>query len=106
MSDMPLNDGRDGKGRFVPGNKGGLGQPAHRRHHLYTAMIAAETVEQVQSVFAIVRKKALEGDTAAMKIYLEYSCGKAPQPITNEDGGEVRFKVIIPGLNKGTIDNG
>jgi hypothetical protein len=76
--------GRDASGRFTKGNRGGPGNPFARQvAEFRKAIIEATTPEKIQAVVAKVEQKALEGDLAAVKIYLAYTVGRptaAPDP--------------------------
>jgi hypothetical protein len=75
---------REASGRFAKGNRGGPGNPFARQvAEFRKAIIEATTPEKIQAVVAKVEVKALEGDLAAVKIYLAYTVGRptaAPDP--------------------------
>ena len=84
---------RDERGRFLPGNPGGPGNPlAARVHEHRQAVIAAVTPEEVQQVFRVLLDKALAGDVVAAKVLLDRLFGRAA--VFEEDTGEVRFEVV------------
>ena len=84
---------RDERGRFLPGNPGGPGNPlAARVHEHRQAVIAAVTPEEVQQVFRVLLDKALAGDVVAAKVLLDRLFGRAT--VFEEDTGEVRFEVV------------
>jgi hypothetical protein len=85
----PALDGRDRLGRFEPGNAIGRGHVVNRKlSELRRVALAAETPEQVAGVIAKLRELAMDGDTAAAKIYVETMIGKPVQgvEITGADG--------------------
>lgn len=71
------NNGRDGRGRFTPGNRGGPGNPyarrtAELRSALYRAIGPDDVAAIIQSLLAAARK----GDVAAAKLVLAYAIGE------------------------------
>jgi len=69
--------GRDGTGRFAPGNAGGPGNPYARQVAEYKkAFLAFVTIEDFGRIVAAMKKKAEEGDVAAAKLILQYLLGR------------------------------
>lgn len=68
---------RNEKGRFVPGNKAGKGNP-YARHigQLRAALMRAVTPLDVQEIIASLVKAAKGGDINAARIILERTLGK------------------------------
>ncbi len=90
-ADGPIPDkgGRDHRGRFAPGNKGGPGNPYARRTALLRqAMLDAVTPEDIQAIVRQLIQKAREGDVAAARLVLAYAIGK-PDKATDPDAVEV-----------------
>ena len=72
---------RDTRGRFVPGNPGGPGNPNVRRLHEYQAAIrAAVTPERLMVLMRQLLKAALEGDVAAARVVLDRVLGRPSNP--------------------------
>lgn len=77
-------EGRDDRGRFAKGNKGGPGNPFMRRAAALRQAFSEAVNESNLGVLAtMLVTRALQGDTAAAKLVLEYTVGKpgaAPNP--------------------------
>ena len=81
--------GRDTKGRFVPGNSGGPGNPFYRRMAAMRKVIAeAVDEDDLKRITAAMKKKAEEGDTAAAKLIFQYAAGK-PEAAADPDRVDV-----------------
>ena len=81
MSDsarLVKRNGRDSKGRFVKGCKGGPGgNPLqHRVLKMKGAVLEAATQAQVKRIIKKLGSMAEDGDVAAAKVYLLYVVGK------------------------------
>jgi hypothetical protein len=71
-------DERDERGRFLPGNPGGPGNPNVRRQAEYAAAVReAVTPERVAALMRRFLKAALEGDVAAARLVFDRVLGKA-----------------------------
>jgi hypothetical protein len=71
---------RDAKGRFLPGNKGGPGRRPLRETKPYEmAFKEAVSPESFKEATEQILKKALEGDTHAYKLVIQYALGKPIQ---------------------------
>src|SRR5947207_113616 len=67
----------ESNGRFAQGNPGGPGNPLNRQIALLrAALLDATTPEMMKNVFQKVYELALEGDLAAIKVFLQYTVGK------------------------------
>jgi hypothetical protein len=78
----PGFDGRDGAGRFAPGNRLAAGNPLAKRMHAHRkALLDSTTPEDVQRVGRRLFDLAVGGDVAAAKVWLEYVVGKPPQAL-------------------------
>lgn len=76
---------RAANGRFKKGNAGGAGNPFGRRlAALREAILRVVTPDVLEKIFAMLEKKASEGDVAATKLLLQYSVGK-PKPMVEPD---------------------
>src|SRR5579871_686306 len=65
-NDSPTPAGRDSRGRFAPGNKGGPGNPYTRRcAALRQAMLDVVTPEDLQAIMRELIDRARQGDIAA-----------------------------------------
>src|SRR5262245_42097594 len=81
----PNRDGRDRRGRFAPGNRGGVGNPFARQvAALRARMLAYCTPERMDMLIEKLFAMAHEGDRAAAKLILSYSLGK-PVHVVNPD---------------------
>jgi hypothetical protein len=82
VTNTPKSSGRDDKGRFTAGNRGGPGNPFARRvAELRSAFIAAATPEDLQRICQRLITMAALGDLAAAKLVLGYLLGKIPEPV-------------------------
>ena len=73
----PGGTGRDAKGRFGKGNRGGPGNPFTRQTaRLRQAALDAVSDDDIRDVIATLKEKAKAGDVAAIKLLLSYSVGK------------------------------
>jgi len=69
---------RDRRGRFLPGNPGGPGNPdAAKLWRLRAAVTAAVTEADVRRVMRTLLRKATGGDMLAAKVFLDRVVGKA-----------------------------
>ena len=77
---------RDTRGRFVPGNPGGPGNPNARRLNEYrSAILQAVSPEMLRALMRRLMKSALEGNPIAARIVLERALGK---PSSAPEGAE------------------
>ena len=75
-------NGRDAKGRFVKGNRGGPGNPFARQVAGFRkALIGAVSKEDMRTLAGVLRDKALGGDVAAIRLLLAYTVGKPVEPV-------------------------
>jgi hypothetical protein len=78
----PHATGRDAKGRFTAGNRGGPGNPfARPAAELRSAFLAAATPEDMQRICQRLITMAALGDLVAAKLVLGYLLGKVPEPV-------------------------
>lgn len=71
------DNGRDDRGRFAEGNRGGPGNPhAKRVAKLRSALLDAVTEDDLQAIIAALVRKAKGGDIMAAKILLDRVLGK------------------------------
>ena len=79
MNDIQHNssDGRDGGGRFAPGNKGGPGNPhAKKVGRLRAALLETVTEEDMKAVAAQLVAMARGGNLPAIKELIERTLGR------------------------------
>lgn len=70
------NGGRDERGRFTAGNRGGTGNPLSKRvNRLRSALLNAVSEADMQSVIAALVEKAKKGDVAACRVLFERVLG-------------------------------
>jgi hypothetical protein len=79
-SKMPTakgNNGRDDRGRFLPGNPGGPGNPlAARVSKLRSALLNAVTEDDVKEIVRKLVSLAKSGDTVAARILFDRVLGR------------------------------
>lgn len=77
MIEGPSTNGRDGRGRFAPGNAGGPGNPHGASvAKLRTALIAAVSEEDIKAIVDGLVTQARSGSVPAAKEVLERVLGK------------------------------
>ena len=77
MHRTPKGNGRDGQGRFAPGNPGGPGNPyVKRAAEIRAAMIEAVSEDDLRAIVRALVKKAKAGDTVAAREVLDRLIGK------------------------------
>jgi hypothetical protein len=82
-------DGRDSRGRFTQGNRGGPGNPFARKvAKLRSALLSAVSEDDVQAIGRRLARQAKKGDVAAAKVLLAYLIGK-PAETTDPDRVDV-----------------
>lgn len=73
------NGDRDARGRFVRGCRGGPGNPFARRvAAARRALLNAATPERLAQIVEALIERAIDGDVAAAKTILRYTCGDVP----------------------------
>lgn len=76
------NNGRDGSGRFAPGNRGGPGNPHARAvGAMRAAFLRATTEDDIQQIAQTLVVKAKGGDLAAARLLLGYVIGRMPETV-------------------------
>src|SRR6266851_9311801 len=93
-------EGRDARGRFAQGNRGGPGNPFARQvAGLRQAFLDSATPEDLAVIAQALLDKAKNGDVAAAKLVLAYLLGK-PQAVVDPDRLDVEewqnFKDCAP----------
>ena len=68
-SKVQNDNGRDARGRFVPGNKGGPGNPFARKvAELRKALVNFVTEDAMKHIAFVLKERAMGGDLAAIKL--------------------------------------
>ncbi len=81
----PSTNGRDGKGKFVPGNRCGHGNPfGGQTAKLRAAMVHAVTPEDMAEIIRRVVANAKEGDLASAKTVFAYCVGQPHQEVASD----------------------
>jgi hypothetical protein len=80
--EQTASNGRDNKGRFVAGNKGGPGNPfAANVGQLRKAALKIVTPKEMEDVFRVLLLRAKTGNLEAMKLLFLYTLGKPAELI-------------------------
>jgi hypothetical protein len=70
-------EGRDSRGRFAKGNKGGPGNPFARKvAALRQAFVSFVSEDDLKHIVFVIKMRAEGGDMAAAKLLLQYALGK------------------------------
>jgi hypothetical protein len=79
----PVENGRDRMtGRFTDGNQLSRGNPSNKRMaELRRWLLECATPERVAAVEKRLYQAAMDGDVAAMRVWLEYMVGKPMLPV-------------------------
>lgn len=89
VSTPPAASGRDDRGRFAAGNKGGPGNPFARKvAGLRSAVLDALSPDDLKEIIRRMIEAAKEGDVAAARIVLAYTVGK-PAATVDPDAVDV-----------------
>ena len=117
MTDGGESAGRDGRGRFAVGNRGGPGGPRRRASELRRAAEDAITPEHVTAMVRKATRMGLEGDLRAMHLVLERTCGRPAQapaesepvdvmlpPLVTAEACNEALDALIDGLCRGSVD--
>src|SRR5689334_20040804 len=77
MNGTSARDDRDGNGRFLPGNRGGPGNPhAKKVAQLRSALLETVTPEDMRTIVLKLVEMAKGGDLPAIRELLERTLGK------------------------------
>jgi hypothetical protein len=75
-------NGRDARGRFIPGNKGGPGNPFARKvAELRKALVNFVTEDDMKHIAFVLKERAMGGDLAAIKLLFQYVLGKPNESV-------------------------
>src|SRR6516225_9162891 len=75
-------NGRDTRGRFIAGNKGGPGNPfAHKVAELRKALVNFVTEDDMKHIAFVLKERATGGDLAAIKLLFHYILGKPNETV-------------------------
>ena len=89
--------GRELNGRFAKGNRVGVGNLlAQRTREMRESIFDCVTADQVKAVVKKMGEQAVDdGDVAAARVFLEYTCGKPAQSVelSGADGGPLGIDV-------------
>lgn len=66
---------------------------------VYRTELLSEIQAHAKQLAAVLVKKGLQGDIAALKEINDRCMGKAPQTLTGEDGGDLKITLTIFGDN-------
>ena len=81
MTDAPSPNGRDGRGRFAAGWKGGPGNPhAAQVARLRAEMLNAVTPDDMRAIVSRLVELAKGGDVRAIKEVLDRTLGRPQEP--------------------------
>jgi hypothetical protein len=81
-SNTPSPNGRDGRGRFTKGNRGGPGNPFARRvARLRTLLLEIVGDEDLRGVLRKLVERAQAGDLAAARLVLDYLIGRPAEAV-------------------------
>ena len=76
------DEGRDARGRFTKGNKGGPGNPFARKvAALRRAMVNFVSEDDLKHIVFVIKMRAEGGDMAAAKLLLQYVIGKPTETV-------------------------
>src|SRR5947199_9441082 len=79
------DSGRDGRGRFRKGNKGGPGNPFNRQvARMRQVLLESVSEDDLRAIVAEVVDQAKDGDLGAAKLVLAYVVGR-PVPAVDPD---------------------
>jgi hypothetical protein len=79
------NNGRDERGRFARGNRGGPGNPFARRTAAFRRTASeALNCDQIKALMSKLYEQAMSGDVAAARLILSYTAGR-PEACPNPD---------------------
>lgn len=96
--------GRDGKGRFVPGNKLSTGATNHKAliaaKQFKAAFASVVTTEDMRKIGRKLVKMATAGDLMAVKELFDRLFGKAPQAISLKDDREIEQPATVEELRE------
>ena len=92
---VPTTNGHDKKGRFLPGNPGGPGNPhVHKVAKLRAAMLSAVTEKDMRAITKKLVTLATDGDLKAIELLLNRICGK---PEATQQGPTVAIQNNVSG---------
>lgn len=91
----PFGDGRDDRGRFIAGNRGGPGNPHARQvAALRAGLLQAAKVEDAQKVLRKLLELALGGNVLACREFLDRTCGRVQPTDADESPGSFVVNLI------------
>lgn len=93
---------QDNRGRFLPGNKMGTGNPIVKKQAEYRRQFhAAVTPDMMRQVALAMYRLALDGDVQAARLVADYTLGKPIPAVEAEEGqptvpGALVINLIAP----------
>jgi hypothetical protein len=97
--DNGLAEPRDERGRFLPGNPGGPGNPHAATVGAWrTALASAVAPEDVRQVVGVLVGKAKAGEAWAVKELLDRCLGRPQQQVGVEATGEGTWSLMLASL--------
>lgn len=89
------SNGRDGKGRFLPGNQVATGNPfAKRTAELRTTLLDAVSPADLKRMVAKMICLAKDGDVQAFKVLMSYTVGKPSNAVDPDTLAAHAFKLL------------
>lgn len=91
-----VSDGKDARGRFLPGHKFAKGgnHRSNRIKILRDLVLDTVTEQDIQEVIAVLREQALKGDVQAAKLFLAYAIGQPEAPEKTESNSIIDVGVF------------
>jgi hypothetical protein len=84
----------DARGRFLPGNKGGPGNPfARKTAALRQVMLDTITADDMQAIVRQLIQKARDGDVSAIRLAMAYGIGKPAKSVDPDTLDAQEFKL-------------
>jgi len=88
---------RDGKGRFLPGNRLGQGNPVYKRQAKYRrAFEDAVSEDDMADIARAMVAAAKKGDVVAARLITDYLLGKPVTPISVESTSAHPIRLLGP----------
>lgn len=98
-----MNDGqqtgltaRDSRGRFLPGNPGGTGNPHSKKvQQLRSTMLKCITAKDMQVIVKTLIDKSKQGDLEATRLLFDRVLGKVPEAVALEVTQPLDYDKVI-----------
>ena len=86
LNDATTTQGRDGAGKFTPGNPGGPGNPyARQSARLKKAVLEVMNEAEIRLIAQKLLSQALQGDVPSMKLVFAYAIGKPGEAVNPDE---------------------